>query len=134
LYQHLQKKLVMAKYIFKQDLKTGTYVPQGQGRPSVMVLFKKGDIIEGTFITVEGQSESDFVETQTPLGKVRIPFSGRIGSVITAYSQTSTPANDGSELKKSATESTNFFTPKNILISVLAISAFFGLLKVTKVI
>lgn len=68
----------MAKYIFIQDFKTGTYVPSGQGRPSVMVSFKKGDTIDGTFLHNEGQSESDFVTTQTPSGEVRIPFGGEL--------------------------------------------------------
>jgi len=124
----------MAKYIFTKDSFFGTYVPPMSGMPTRRVDFKKGDVIEGTFVHVEAQSESDFVETQTPSGKVRIPFGGRGGSVIVAYSQTGIPANGGSGLKKSATESTNIFTPKNIFIGVLAIGAIFGLLKVTKVI
>lgn len=124
----------MAKYIFTQDFNTGTYIPQGQGRPSVMVSFKKGDTIDGTFFHNEGQSESDFVTTQTTSGEVRIPFGGRAGtSPLSAYSQNGSPTPDASN-KNSATESTTFFTPKNVIISVLIIGAIFGGLKVFKVI
>lgn len=123
----------MAKYIFTQDFKTGTYIPQGQGRPSVMVSFKKGDTIDGTFFHNEGQSESDFVTTQTSYGEVRIPFGGRAGSPISVYSQNSSPTSDTSN-KNSAKQSATFFTPKNVIIGVLIIGSILGGLKLFKVI
>lgn len=123
----------MSKYIFNQDFKTGTYVPSGQGRPSVMVSFKKGDTIDGTFSHNEGQSESDFVTTQTSSGEVRIPFGGRAGSPISVYSQNGSSASDASK-KNSASQSATFFTPKNVIIGVLIIGAIFSGLKVFKVI
>ena len=116
----------MLKYIFTKDSFFSTYVPPRSGMPTKRVDFKKGDIIDGTFVHIETESEADFVETQTPSGKVRIPFGGRADSVITAY-------ND-SGIIKSNTKSTNLFNTKNIIISVLIIGAIFGLLKLRKVI
>lgn len=124
----------MAKYIFNQDFKTGTYVPKGQGRASVMVSFKKGDVIDGTFFHDEGQSESDFVTTQTSSGEVRIPFGGRAGtSPLSIYSQSST-STVGASKRNSTTEPTTFFTPKNVIIGVLIIGSVLGGLKLFKVI
>lgn len=124
----------MLKYIFTKDSFFSTYVPPGSGMPTRRVDFKKGDIIDGTFVHIETESEADFVETQTPSGKVRIPFGGRADSVITAYNETGVPANNDSDIIKSNTKSTNFFNAKNIIIGVLIIGAIFGLLKLRKVI
>lgn len=76
----------MKKYIFIKDYSFKTLaVPGGSGMPQ-LVNFKIGDIIEGSSKPNKSQSEPPtYVETQTPSGRVRIPFGGRGGSLIKEY-------------------------------------------------
>lgn len=72
----------MAKYKFNKDWFGGTYVPPTSGMATRRVEFKKGDVVDGTFIHVETQSESDYVLVNSSQGTIRIPFGGRSGSVL----------------------------------------------------
>lgn len=113
----------MAKYRFNKDWSGGTYVPPSSGMPTRRVEFKKGDVIEGTFVHVEARSESDYVETQTPMGKVRIPFGGRGVDILKQES-------DGAGAKGVVpTKNNSLFTVKNLIIVVVIIILIFLFIK-----
>jgi len=106
----------MAKYKFNKDWWGGTYVPPGAGMATSRVDYKKGDVVDGTFVHVETQSEADYVQVNSPKGTVRIPFGGRAGSVLDLVSgQGSRPAAKG-------VAETGLFTKKNIIIAVVVIA------------
>jgi hypothetical protein len=135
------KAIPIKKYIFTKDSSTGTFVPSGLvGISTSMVNFKKGDIIEGRFVHNEGQSESDYVETATPKGIVRISFNNREGSAIIPYNPIPTEnkkvenSGNSNKSKLSTDKSDSLFTTKNIVIGIAVIGAVFGLLKWKKII
>ncbi len=134
------KAIPIKKYIFTKELSTGTFVPSGLGIATSMVNFKKGDIIEGRFVHNEGQSESDYVETATPKGIVRISFNNREGSAIIPYNPIPTEnkkvenSGNSNKSKLSTDKSDSLFTTKNIVIGIAVIGAVFGLLKWKKII
>ena len=123
----------MAKYIFTQD---ANFRPASSSHLGVK--FKKGDIIEGTMVINNKQSEPpNFIEANTPQGKISIGYGGRGGSVVAPYTETATsPSMDNKKQTNNGSSETpqSFFTPKNIIIGVLAIGAVLGLLKWQKVI
>lgn len=128
----------MAKYIFTTNFDGVSPAPDcSRSTPPCPYMpfrqsFKKGDIVEGTLIVNNVNSEPpNFIVVN---GGIQVPFGGRGSQIIQAYSTTGTAVKDGSGLKNPSTAPTNLFTPKNIFIGILAIGAIFGLLKVTKVI
>jgi len=132
----------MAQYTIIKDITLTTIRPVGSNIPQNQVSFKNGDIVDGE---LGGNSANDtgYLQVTTPKGIVQ--FSTSRGSVITAYSQTGTPAKDttikngkGNPTSNNTPNTTNpttaksIFTTKNIIIGVLAIGAIFGILKITK--
>jgi hypothetical protein len=106
----------MAQYKFNKDWWGGTYVPPGSQMATRRVEFKQGDVVEGTFVHVETQSESDYVQVNSPQGTVRIPFGGRAGSPLDLVR-----SGQGSRPAAKGVAETGLFTKKNIIIAVVVI-------------
>lgn len=145
----------MAKFIIQKDFSFGTYVPKRLGIPSRLVNFKKGDIVEGNIIRNEniqamavGAEASEFVETQTAQGMVRIPYGFR-GVPFLIVIPGTIEGNEGvpkpkvnpntTETPEILTETnkateTKWFTTKNIVIGVLVIVGIYVFLKWKKMI
>lgn len=138
----------MATFIIQKDFFLGTYVPKGSGRPTQRVNFKKGDIIVGNIIykypleyrsIAKGPNVLDqFVETQTTLGNVRIPygFNGVPFLIVIPETMRSIPetieGNEGPKPKvnpKTTETPAKWFTTKNIVIGVLVIVGIYVFLK-----
>jgi hypothetical protein len=153
----------MAKFIITKDFSFGTYVPQGQGRSTQTVNFKKGDIVEGNLIykyslqhrqTVKSPDAQDqLVETQTAKGMVRIPFRKSFEVPVDYIIEMPTIpqsipetiiGNEGpalgiaysrtTETPAKETPDKNWFTTKNIVIGVLVIVGIYVFLKWKKMI
>jgi hypothetical protein len=107
----------MAQYKFNKDWWGGTYVPPEAGMATSRVDYKKGDVVDGTFVHVKGSevdAATNYVVVTSPQGTVRVPM-GR-GSVLDLVSgQGSRPAAKG-------VAETGLFTKKNIIIAVVVIA------------
>ena len=133
----------MAKYIFLKPFSTTVTVGGGVGIRTFS--YKVGDIVDATVVTNNQTSEppSFLVIDEGGFGLVKIGFGGRgwnNNKLFEPYSGTSPatstpPKTEGSgNQQKLQTETKIFFTPKNIIIGVLAIGGVLGLLKWQKVI
>jgi len=126
----------MAKYTIIKDITLTTIRPVGSNIAQRPVSFKIGDIVDGE-LGGNPANDTGYLQVTTPQGTVQ--FSTSRGSVIRPYSgtaNTSTPpkTEGNGNQQKLQTETKSFFTPKNIIIGVLAIGAVLGLLKWQKVI
>lgn len=131
----------MAKYIFIKPFSKQVTVGGVVGIRNFS--YKVGDIVEGTVVTNNQTEPPSFLVVDGTSGLLKIGFGGRgwnTNKIFEPYSgtttTTSTPPKTGENgnQQKLQTETKSFFTPKNILIGVLAIGAIFGLLKWKKVI
>jgi hypothetical protein len=106
----------MAQYKFNKDWSGGTYVPSGQGRAVSLVSFKPGDVVEGTPIRNDVNSEPPtFIEFQSKMGTVRVGYGGRAGSPLDLVS-------GGNMTSKTMGTETGLLTKKNIIIAVVVIA------------
>jgi len=113
----------MAKYIFTKDFSTGGKSP---------LVFKKGDITEGTFDAGGAGREG---EPAIPSIFINIPTGGqyRLPSMDIVNEYTGS-INNVSNKEKNTTETKSFFTAKNVIVGVLIIGSILGSLKLLKVI
>lgn len=135
----------MAKYIFTTPFDGISPAPDcASSTPPCPFMpfrqsFKKGDIVEGTMIVNNLNSEPpNFIVVN---GGIRVPFGGRGSQIIQPYSTSGNAIPIGQDNRKGDNNNaaktqtaTTIFTPKNIIIGVLIIGAVFGGLKVFKVI
>lgn len=117
-----------AKYKFKQDFSAnGTNIaPPSSGLPLLRLKynFKKGDIFDGN----KSSEASVTIETPNALNINGTSFGGRARFGI-PLDILECATSDGNTNKDKS-----FFTPKNIIIGLLAIGVIFGGLKLAKVI
>jgi hypothetical protein len=105
----------MAQYKFNKDWSGGTYRAPGVGAATSRVDYKKGDVVEGTQIRNEINSEPPtFIEFQSKMGAVRVGYGGRAGSPLDLVS-------GGNMAGRTTSTEAGFFTKKNIIIAVVVV-------------